>query len=32
VNFLNAWLDDGDRLDAAAIDKLIVICSYSVAD
>jgi hypothetical protein len=27
---LNAWLDDGDRLDPGAVDDLIVICSYSV--
>jgi Tc toxin complex TcA C-terminal TcB-binding domain len=28
---LNAWLNDGGRLDAAAIEELIIICSYSVA-
>jgi Tc toxin complex TcA C-terminal TcB-binding domain len=28
---LNAWLNDGDRLEEAAIDDLIIICSYSVA-
>jgi hypothetical protein len=27
---LNAWLDDGEHLDPAAVEDLLVICSYSV--